>query len=93
VALLSGMFETTAVLCPVCAIYNQQVAMVEEKQDFWRCPDCDAELWPTKKTERKYKSIWGRTGGKLKGGSKSKGGRYKNKKKMPLIPWYQRERE
>lgn len=91
--LFSGMFQTSEVLCPVCAIYNQQVAMIEEKQDFWRCPDCDAELWPTKKTERKYKSIWEAKRVKVKGGKCSKGGRYKNKKQVKMIPWYQRERE
>lgn len=84
------MSVAAKVYCPVCAAYHQNVQMVQEKQEFFKCPDCDTEVWPSKKS---YKSIWGTKRVKTKSSRSSKSGRYKNKKQVKLIPWYQRERE
>lgn len=84
------MAEAAQVYCPVCAYHKQMVGMIAEEKEFFKCPDCDTEVWPS---TRKYKSIWGPKRVKMKGGHSSKGGRYKNKKQVKMIPWYQRERE
>lgn len=80
--------EDRQVYCPVCAIHKQMVGMIAEKnKEFFKCPDCDTEVWPSSK---KYKSIWGAKRTKLKGGRSNRSGRFKNKKEVKLKPWYQR---
>lgn len=77
------------VKCPICAEHNQTVEMIREKRDFYRCPDCDAEVWPP----TKYTPTWGAKKAKIKGGRSNRSGRFKGKKIIKLKPWYQRTPE
>jgi hypothetical protein len=76
-------------LCPICKEHNQEVQMIQEKKDFYRCPDCDTEVWPP----TRYVPTWGPKRPKVKGGKSSKSGRFKGRKEVKLRPWYQRTPE
>lgn len=77
--------------CPVCLEHNQKIEMVhDKKKDFFKCPDCNCEVWPP----TRYTPTWEPKKAKIKGSHSNRSKRFKNKKFLSkLRPWYQRTPE
>lgn len=85
-------------ICPGCG------AMMEEQDlGFWRCPICSGEWWPADEVDEQppgaistFEAHWlwqeeqrDKARAARQGGARTRG-RFRNRKQVPFVPWYQR---
>lgn len=83
------------ILCNICLTYEGKAVHMQAKGDFFKCPNCGAELWPTDmnfanhwEKERQqnltYRAMSLQEGEQINGGTKNASCPKKpNKKKTP----------
>lgn len=83
------------ILCNICLTYEGKAVHMQAKGDYFKCPECGAELWPQDmnfanhwEKERQqnlmYKAMSLQEGEQIKGGSNNNSPSKKtNKKKTP----------
>lgn len=83
------------ILCNICLTYEGKAVHMQAKGDYFKCPECGAELWPQDmnfanhwEKERQqnlmYKAMSLQEGEQIKGGSNNNSSSKKtNKKKTP----------
>ena len=83
------------ILCNICLTYEGKAVHMQAKGDYFKCPECGAELWPQDmnfanhwEKERQqnlmYKAMSLQEGEQIKGGSNNnRSSKKTNKKKTP----------